>query len=69
MSKYGRLWEQIRGIREDLKEFMPGAKVDSLESAEIEFDSFIKEHEKSVKRIQNRLSSWKRLEEEMKDAE
>lgn len=58
MSEYGKLWQQADLVRECLKKIVPGAKMDSIESAEKECEA----HIKTIKRL---LSEWRYYETKM----
>ena len=60
MSKYGRQWEDIRLIREEIKRLVPTANVNSFNEASDSLESF-----KSLLDIM--MMRWETLESEMKE--
>jgi hypothetical protein len=54
MSAYGKLWEEVAGIRKALQGTVPRCKFDSLENAK-----------KSLLYIQTCIQQWEQLEKEM----
>lgn len=60
MSEYGKKWEQLRAIREEIKHLVPTANVNSFHEASNSLESF-----KSLLDIL--MMRWEALEAEMKE--
>lgn len=58
MSTYGKLWQEVAGIRDSLRTLLPGASIDTLASARVALT-------KRTATIDGLLARWARLEEEM----
>jgi len=60
MSDYGKKWEDVRLIREEIKRLVPTANTESFEQAAVSLESF-----KSL--LDTLMTRWATLEDEMKD--
>lgn len=60
MSEYGRKWEDVRLIREEIKRLVPTANVDSLNAASFSLENF-----KTL--LDVLMMRWRALESEMKE--
>jgi hypothetical protein len=73
MSEYGRLWEQVKTIRQSLKELMPDAKLDTLASARVEIgrqeQEWRIEAERRSQKLAMLLCDWQAIEGEMQRTE
>lgn len=60
MSDYGKKWEQIREIRDEIKELVPTANTNSFNEASDSLESF-----KAY--LDNLMIRWEALEADLKD--
>ena len=59
MSEYGRLWQRVADIRDELKQLAPGASTNTLRDARLGTRHL------SDERIERLLARWEILEREM----
>lgn len=59
MSEYGRLWQRVADIRDELKQLAPGANTNTLLGAHLSTRHL------SDERIERLLARWEILEREM----
>jgi hypothetical protein len=62
MSEYGRLWQRVADIRDELKQLAPSASTNTLQGARLSTRHLRDE------RIERLLARWEILEREMADA-
>lgn len=64
MSDYGRLWEEVRGEREKLRE-LGLEDTSTLERARASYQKLKADLEDRMRRIESRLANWAEIEKDM----
>jgi hypothetical protein len=69
MSEYGRLWEEARVVRDELKQLIPGIDASTLGAACVSFEAkseeMIKDLEARLAQAKLKLAEWADLEQSM----